>query len=208
MVDSHDLPKPPPPLPSPIRLILALACLAATQQPVSQPSPSTKQWYEHNSRLWLRSVLKLLSLSVDNLPPAVTVEAITASAEEQSGEWSEAEKSRMAGTLVEASLAGDPDKSDKDKEKEKDALKYTPLARALSHRTLELLGLPAKDLLPAAEKNLSLTLFKALQASQEGAKDKVEESRAAQSQGWGGKLGRQLGKYLSILHDIITFEIP
>jgi hypothetical protein len=100
----------------------------------------------------------------------------------------------MAGILVEASLAGDPEKDDKVKAKESDALKYTPLAKALSHTALENLGLDAKVLLAQAERNLAGTLFKALKAAQEGSSAKVEESRQKQAQGWGGSLGRKLGR--------------
>jgi hypothetical protein len=102
----------------------------------------------------------------------------------------------MAGILVEASLAGDPDKSDAVKAKEENALKYTPLAKALSHDALEYLGLEAGELLAEAERNLAGTLFKALKAAQEGSSAKIEESRQKQAQGWGGSLGRKLGMLL------------
>lgn len=103
---------------------------------------------------------------------------------------------RMAGILVEGSLAGDPDKDEKTKAKETDALKYTPLAKALSHKSLEYLGVgDPGGLLGEAEKNLASTLFKALKAAQEGSSAKVEESREKQAHGWGGKFGRQLGTY-------------
>jgi hypothetical protein len=118
---------------------------------------------------------------------------VRSSASDQIEEWSQEEMKRMASLLVEASLAGDPDIDDKQKVKEENALKYTPLAKALSHRTLENLGLEI-GLLAEAERELAGTLFKALKAAQEGSKDKVEESRQKQAQGWGGSLGRKLGE--------------
>lgn len=188
MTDSKDLPPPPAPLAQTIRLLLALSALCATQDP---PVQWAAAWYRSASTTWLHAVCKLLSIDTAQLPPAIEPSAVQTSSEDQREEWTDDERLRMAGVLVEASLANEAGKS---KEKE-EALRYTPIARALSHRTLELLGLPAKELLPDAEKNLSATLFKALQASQAEAETKVESTRAAHSQGWGGALGRHLGGY-------------
>lgn len=133
-------------------------------------------------------MLKLLEIDASRLPPTVDVESVHSSAAEQRDDWTDEEKVRMAGILVEASLAVDTQK-----EKKEEALSYSPLERTLNHRALDLLGLPAKDLLPEAEKNLSLTLFTALKAAQQSeAAERVESTRAAHSQGWGGSLGRSL----------------
>lgn len=188
MADTKDKPKPPPPLPSSTRLLLSLSALCSTLHPASPPPPTTLKWYQATSSAWLKSVLKLLEIDAARLPPAVDVERVRSSAEEQRADWTDDEKVRMAGVLVEASLAVDAEK-----EKKEQALRYTPIARALSHRTLNLLGLPAKDLLPEAEKNLSSTLFTALKAAQENeTAENVESTRAAHSQGWGGSFGRSL----------------
>lgn len=96
---------------------------------------------------------------------------------------------------MEASIAMEAQENVKKGNKD-EALKYSPIARALTYHTLELLGLPAKELVPQAEKNLSNTLFKALlAASEKDQQEKVESTRAAHSQGWGGALGRHLGKF-------------
>ncbi|OCF30723.1 hypothetical protein I317_02546 [Kwoniella heveanensis CBS 569] len=190
--DSHDLPKPPEPLDQPIRLIVALASLSATLHPKTPVSTLSVPWYKTTSSQWLKSVCKLLSFDQGRLPTSIDVESVKRSADEQRDEWSEDEILRIAGVLIEASLAAD-DTDIKKKKDEEGALKYTPIARALSYRTLELLGLPARELVPQAEKNLSNTLFHALKAAAEKEnQEKVEKARAAQSQGWGGSLGRHL----------------
>lgn len=193
MTEKQQLPEQPAPLPQPVRLLLALSSLAATSAHPAPTSQSARKWYQDHTSQWLKSTCKLLTIPHASLPPSITSDAIKASASDQVGDWSEDEKVRMAGILVEASLAGDPEKDDKVKAKESDALKYTPLAKALSHTTLENLGLDAKVLLAQAERNLAGTLFKALKAAQEGSSAKVEESRQKQAQGWGGSLGRKLG---------------
>jgi hypothetical protein len=138
---------------------------------------------------------KLLELDRQQLPPTVDSKTVSESAEDQKAEWSEAQLERIAGILVEASLAAHREdtsatKSNKEEEKQ---LRYTPFARALSHRTLSILGLPAKDLLPPAENILSRSLFTALRAAEEDdTKKKVESTREKHSQGWGGSLGRKL----------------
>jgi len=188
MADPKDIPNPRSPLPSPIRLLLSLSALCSTLHPASPPSPSTLKWHQSTSSAWLKSVLKLLEIDASRLPPTVDVESVHSSAAEQRDDWTDEEKVRMAGILVEASLAVDTQK-----EKKEEALSYSPLERTLNHRALDLLGLPAKDLLPEAEKNLSLTLFTALKAAQQSeAAERVESTRAAHSQGWGGSLGRSL----------------
>lgn len=189
MGEKQDLPEPPPSLSQPIRLLLSLSALAA-----ADPLPSSSTWHRTQATQWVRSVCKLTTIDHASLPPSITPDAVRASAQDQIAEWSEDEKVRMAGVLVEASLAGDPDKTDVQKAKEKDALKYTPLARACSWRALDALGLDAGGLLAEAERNLAGTLFKALKAAQEGSSAKVEESREKQAHGWGGQFGRRLGK--------------
>ncbi|KAK8850413.1 hypothetical protein IAR55_004331 [Kwoniella newhampshirensis] len=183
------LPKPPDPLASPVRLIVALAALGATQHPIA---PSSSEWHRHLSSLWLKSVCKLLSFDIGRLPPGIEASSVKSAADDQRSDWSHEEVVRMAGVLIEASLAMEAEESVK-KDKKEGALKYSPLARALSYRALDLLGLPARELIPAAEKNLSATLFSALKAAAEKEQqDKVESTRAAHSQGWGGSLGRTL----------------
>lgn len=198
MPEKEQLPEPPPPLAQPVRLLLALSALAASHDLPSSSAGSSggasaKVWHEQQSDQWVRSVCKLTTIDPGSLPPSITSDAVRASTADQKGDWAEDEQLRMAGVLVEASLAGDPDKDDKTKAKEKDALKYTPLAKALSHRALDCLGLDAKHLLAEAERNLAGTLFKALKAAQEGSQAKVEESREKQAHGWGGQFGRRLG---------------
>lgn len=187
MGEKQHLPEPPPPLSQPIRLLLSLSALAATD-----PLPQSA-WHRQQASQWVRSVCKLTSIDHASLPPSIAPEAVRASAQDQVADWSRNETVRVAGVLVEASLAGDPDKDDKEKAKEKDALKYTPLARACSWRALDALGLDAGGLLGEAERNLAGTLFKALKAAQEGSSAKVEESREKQAHGWGGQFGRRLG---------------
>ncbi|WVQ85872.1 hypothetical protein IAT38_008040 [Cryptococcus sp. DSM 104549] len=192
MSQAESLPKPPEPLPSPIRLILALASLCATTHPTAPPKPPAQEWFKASSSFWLKSVCKLLSFDIQRLPPAIDPENVKSAAEDQRSEWSAEEIVRMGAILVEASLATEAEENVK-KNKKEEALKYTPVTRALSYRTLELLGLPAKELLPEAEMNLSSTLFTALRAAAEKeSQDKVESARQAQSQGWGGSLGRHL----------------
>jgi len=179
-------------LPQAIRLLLALSALASTQDKSARSSQSQK-WYKEQTTQWLRSICKLIQIPHASLPPSITSTAVHESASDQISEWSPEEQQRMAAILVEASLAGDPDKDDKEKAKEENALRYTPLAKGLNHKTLEYLGLDAGRLLGEAERNLAGTLFKALKAAQDGSKEKVEESRQKQAQGWGGSLGRKLG---------------
>ena len=187
MVDVNEDPGIPPPLPPPLRLLISLSALCSTLHPFNPSVRHNLKWHESSSSAWLKSVLKLLEIDQSRLPKVIDVESIISSAGEQREEWSAEERIRIAGVLVEASLAVDAQK-----EKE-EALRYTPLARALSHRTLDLLGLPVKDILPEAEKNLGSTLFKAFKAARETEpEDKVESTRAAHSQGWGGSLGRSL----------------
>lgn len=189
-----DLPKPPDPLAPPIRLIVALASLCAIVHPSHPISPEAREWYKQNSTSWLQSICKLLSFDIANLPPSIEPENVKAVAGDQRGEWSEQEVTRISGVLVEASIAMEAQENVKKGNKD-EALKYSPIARALTYHTLELLGLPAKELVPQAEKNLSNTLFKALlAASEKDQQEKVESTRAAHSQGWGGALGRHLGK--------------
>ncbi|WVQ95585.1 hypothetical protein IAU59_002682 [Kwoniella sp. CBS 9459] len=196
--DSHTLPKPPEPLDQPIRLIVALASLSATLHPKTPTSTLSVPWYKAVTAQWLKSVCKLLSFDQGRLPPSIDMESVKRSANEQRDEWSSDEILRIAGVLVEASLAAENTNTSETHVKKKEgeaagALRYTPIARALSYRTLELLGLPAKELVPRAEKNLSNTLFHALKAAAEKEnQEKVEKARAAQSQGWGGSLGRHL----------------
>jgi hypothetical protein len=149
----------------------------------------------------LRSVCKLLSIDTTCLPPAIEEAAVRASAEEQREEWMDDERLRIAGVLVEASLASEAEENKENTENKEQALRYTPIARALAHRALDLLGLPTKEILPEAERKLSATLFKALQASQAEAEQKVESTRAAHSQGWGGALGRHLGEYADLVRE-------
>ncbi|WRT70552.1 uncharacterized protein IL334_007550 [Kwoniella shivajii] len=189
---SDSLPKPPEPLAQPIRLIVALSALSATVNP---PPLTNTQWYKTSSSKWLTSVCKLLSFDQGRLPPSISPENVKASAADQREEWSSEEISRIAGILVEASLASETvaEENTKKEKKEEGALKYSPISRLLSYRTLQLLGLQPKELIPQAEKNLSNTLFHALKAAAEKeSEEKVEKAREAQSQGWGGSLGRHL----------------
>lgn len=186
MSSSQELPKPPEPLPQPTRLIVALAALCSTLHPSSPSTPSSQKAFSTSSTKWLQAVCKLIEFDPARLPSQIDQEQVKRSAAGQREDWTEHEIARIAGVLVEASLAADA-------AEKKDALHYTPLARSLSHQTLQLLNLPAGELLPQAEKNLSVTLFHALKAAQEQDKnDKVEATRAAHSEGWGGFLGRNL----------------
>ena len=198
MTEKEQAPSPPAPLSQPIRLLLALSAVASTQDLLTQnrPSPYAQKWYTQQTTIWVRSICKLATIDYASLPPSISPDAVRQSTSDQLDEWTDDEKLRMAAILVEASLAGDPDKDDKAKAKEHDALKYTSLAKGLNHKALECLGLKgAGELLARAEKDLASTLFKALKASQEGSSAKVEESREKQAHGWGGKLGRQLGMF-------------
>jgi hypothetical protein len=187
-------PAAPTPLPQQVRLVVALAALAAVHDGFSSLTTST-EWYKSLTTAWIGQLCKLLELDRQQLPPTVDSKTVSESAEDQKAEWSEAQLERIAGILVEASLAAHREdtsatKSNKEEEKQ---LRYTPFARALSHRTLSILGLPAKDLLPPAENILSRSLFTALRAAEEDdTKKKVESTREKHSQGWGGSLGRKL----------------
>ncbi|WWC65367.1 uncharacterized protein I303_107985 [Kwoniella dejecticola CBS 10117] len=194
---SEDLPKPPEPLAQPIRLIVALASLSAISHPVSLSDRSNPEWYKATSSKWLSSVCKLISFDQGRLPPAISPGNVKESANDQREEWSADEITRIAGVLIEASLASENSNntsgSHKKGEEAEGVLRYSPIARSLSYRTLKLLGLDAKNLIPRAEKNLSSTLFHALKAAAEKEnQEKVEKARQAQSQGWGGSLGRHL----------------
>ncbi|WWD08482.1 hypothetical protein V865_006594 [Kwoniella europaea PYCC6329] len=190
---NDSLPKPPEPLAQPIRLIVALASLSATSHPPSLTPFVNAEHYKTISSKWLTSVCKLLSFDQGRLPPAISPEDVKASANDQRDEWKEDEITRIAGILVEASLAAENIGAQKGKEEKEGTLKYSPISRYLSYRTLQLLGLPSKELVPRAEKNLSHTLFHALKAAAEKEnQEKVEKARQAQSQGWGGALGRHL----------------
>jgi len=92
----------------------------------------------------------------------------------------------MASTLIQACLSVESEKG------KKDEVHYSPITRALSYQTLDLLGLPSKILIPEAEKTLSETLFHAFKLAEEESKSKVESARESHSQGWGGSLGRTL----------------
>ncbi|WWC92160.1 uncharacterized protein L201_007114 [Kwoniella dendrophila CBS 6074] len=187
----EELPNPPEPLDQPIRLIVALASLSA----ISNPDPAivlNQEWYRNISRKWLLSICKLLSFDENRLPPTISIENIKNSANDQRSEWSQDEIDRIAGILIEASLATE-NLHTQNKKEEEGTLKYLPITRNLSYRTLGLLGLNAKESIPKAEKSLSHTLFHALKAAAEKEnEEKVEKARQAQSQGWGGSLGRHL----------------
>ncbi|WVW81013.1 hypothetical protein I302_103004 [Kwoniella bestiolae CBS 10118] len=190
---NDNLPKPPEPLAQPIRLIVALSSLSATSNPPFLTSSASQESYKAISSRWLTAVCKLLSFDQGRLPPTISSENVRSSADDQRGEWSEDEIARIAGILVEASLASENVASEQSAKKEEGTLKYSPISRYLSYRTLQLLGLPPKELIPKAEKNLSSTLFHALKAAAEKEnQEKVEKAKQAQSQGWGGALGRHL----------------
>jgi hypothetical protein len=183
------VPPPPPPLPQHIRLLVALAAFSATQHPPSGPSAENKQWYDQTAHKWLAAVCKLIEIDRNRLPPSIDPSAVRSSAEDQVAEWSEDDISRVAGILIEASLAS----AAQGAKKEEAQLSYTPLARAWTYTALSSLTLPAGKLVPKAEANLSATLFSALkEASAAEQKAKVEQSRQNHSQGWGGSLGRSL----------------
>lgn len=156
--------------------ILALAGVSASQRP-----PLGAQWT--GADVWLASLLKLLGLERDALPEDVPPDDVAkvAAGREQ---WTQREVAALARALVQAALA--PDQSAKDKDKPQ--VVYTPVARALSHGTLCLLGLDAGTLLPRAEAELAATLVAAV-----GDKDVVDNARSKQKDGWGGSLGRTLG---------------
>ncbi|WVQ63135.1 uncharacterized protein L199_001286 [Kwoniella botswanensis] len=190
---NDSLPKPPEPLAQAIRLIVALASLSATSHPPFLTPFANAEQYKTISSKWLTSVCKLLSFDQGRLPPTISPEDVKASANDQRDEWTEDEVTRIAGLLVEASLAAENIGAQKGKEEKEGTLKYSPISRYLSYRTLQLLGLPSKELVPRAENNLSNTLFHALKAAAEKEnQEKVEKARQAQSQGWGGALGRHL----------------
>lgn len=183
-------PSPPPPLSQQIRLLVALSSLSATHHPASPPTRESQQWYDTTSTKWLAAVCKLLEMDTNRLPPTIDPAAVKASGADQISQWTTDEVSRIGGILVEASLAAAAQGAKKGEQQ----LSYTPIARALTYKTLDNLGLQAHDLVPAAEKNLSATLFSALQAASADAnsKSKVESTRQAHSQGWGGSFGRTL----------------
>ncbi|KAK6906789.1 hypothetical protein I203_100776 [Kwoniella mangroviensis CBS 8507] len=190
---SNESVKPPEPLAQPIRLIVALASLSATSQPPFLTPFANAEQYKTISSKWLTSVCKLLSFDQGRLPPAISPEDVKASANDQKDEWTQDEITRIAGILVEASLAAENISAQKRKDEKEGTLKYSPISRYLSYKTLQLLGLPSKELVPRAEKNLSATLFHALKAAAEREnQEKVDKARQAQSQGWGGALGRHL----------------
>jgi len=183
------VPPAPPPLSQHIRLLVALSALSATIHPPSTPSVESRQWYDQIAHKWLAAVCKLLEIETSRLPPSIDPSAVRSSAGDQVPEWSEDEISRVAGVLIEASLAS----AAQGAKKEDAQLSYTPLARAWTYTALNSLTLPAGRLIPKAEANLSATLFSALkEASAAEQKSKVEQSRQSHSQGWGGAFGRHL----------------
>ncbi|ORX41140.1 hypothetical protein BD324DRAFT_613381 [Kockovaella imperatae] len=180
----------PLPLPQPLKLLLALGALS-TSQTVSNGAIS--QWQKNISAAWVQSICQLIEFDAVLLPPTVVSEGIKESAADQIAEWTEEQKHRIAEVLVEASLASSRAGSQGNTKAQDEQLRYTPLARAWSFNTMKLLGLPARDLLPKAEKELSAKLFMAMKAAEEADSQKeVESTRAAHSEGWGGKLGRTL----------------
>lgn len=164
----------PPELPRQLIFVLALSAVCAVTRP-----PPGATW--DAGPAWLDSLLKILGLDKDCVPPDVEPSYVTAAARELN-EWSGAEERALAQTLVHASLATGSDEK---------KLAYTASERAMAHRTLTLLGLDAADLLPRAELDVSEKLMTALDKNN---KEEVEEARDKQKHGWGGALGRGLGE--------------
>ncbi|WVN89593.1 uncharacterized protein L203_104820 [Cryptococcus depauperatus CBS 7841] len=191
MTDSEATCKSLEPLAPPIRLILAFAASCATEPPIFVDD-SARKWYNEASERWLESFCKILAFDRQQLPPLLESANVKAAADEQRAGWTQEDVNRICDVLVESSVASEAEENAKNGKKH-EALRYTPIARALSYHTLELLGLPPRDLIPRAEKNLAQTLFKALKYTSEGdQQEQVESTRAAHSQGWGGTLGRHL----------------
>ena len=192
IMDSKTEPvQPPLPLPQPIKLLLALAALATSQTPST--TPSTSQWHRAQSSAWIQAICQVIELDPELLPPSALADGVKESALDQVDDWTQEQRIRIAEVLVEASLASSRPSTSTKNGKQEEQLRYTPLARAWSYGTLELLGLSAEDLLPPAEKTLSTKLFQALKAAEEAEKEKeVESTRAARSEGWGGTFGRHL----------------
>lgn len=165
----------PPELPRQLIFVLALSAVSAVTRP-----PPGATW--DGGAAWLDSLLKILGLDKDCVPPDVEPAYVTAAARELN-EWSGAEERALAQTLVHASLATGSDEK---------KLAYTASERAMAHRTLTLLGLDAADLLPRAELDVSEKLMTALDKEHKG---EVEEARDKQKHGWGGALGRGLGEF-------------
>lgn len=164
----------PPELPRQLVFVLALSAVCAVTRP-----PPGATW--DGGAEWLESLLKILGLDKDGVPPDVEPSYVTAVARELN-EWSGAEERALAQTLVHASLATGSDEK---------KLAYTASERAMAHRTLTLLGLDAADLLPRAEADVSEKLMTALDKNNA---EEVEEAREKQKHGWGGALGRGLGE--------------
>lgn len=167
----------PPPLPRQLRFVVALAAVSASERP-----PSGTVWTGADA--WLESLLSLLDLERDALPPDVNPEDVSIAAGGRDT-WSNDERRGIGWALIHAALA--PETREDTKEPR---VAYSAVARAAAHRTLSLLGLDS-TLLSVAEARVGATLAAAL----DGDKSTVDEAVSKQNEGWGGSLGRRIGGF-------------
>ncbi|GHJ85206.1 hypothetical protein NliqN6_1608 [Naganishia liquefaciens] len=202
----------PPTLPPQLRLLVALATIAATtDNPLyaALPQHETEAWRSAGSE-WAVAVRRMLQIDEAALPSFVSRTQVSAAAE---GHWAdmeaserEAEKEKIVRLLVIASIFQPPIKGEDvatvdipesastnqekiqvPKAETVPTLSYTPPARQFIYTTLTSLHIPSTPFLPTIEKSLAASLYTTLQ--QVRAAD-VDAAREKQAEGWGGSTGR------------------
>lgn len=217
--ESHHEPNPlaslptPPTLPPPLRLLVALATIAATtDNPLypALPKGDTDAWRAAGTE-WAVAVRRMLQIEETSLPASVSRAQVSSAAE---GHWADMneterkeEQEKVVRLLVIASIFQPPIKGEQvatvtvpesstattaekihlPKEETVPTLSYTPPARQFIYTTLTALHIPPTPSLPLTEKSLAASLYTTLQ--QVRAAD-VDAAREKQAEGWGGSTGR------------------
>lgn len=182
--------------------------------------PKTEAWIQQTAQQWLTNVKRVIKMDKSGLPNTVSAEKVKENAagqfEGMDEETKKTEWENVIRTLIIASIFAPPAEGEKVKSvsapkevtgtaasgaatnqsegetREVPTLSYTPIARALIHRTLSLLSIPTNYLL-IIEKELSESLFSTLQKVSEAQnQDELAKAREKQAEGWGGKTGRWL----------------
>ncbi|KAJ9103008.1 hypothetical protein QFC20_004816 [Naganishia adeliensis] len=202
----------PPTLPGPTRLVVALATISATNDPLPFLPPSSGSAWRAAGKEWAVAVHRMLQLDEAGLPSSVSAEQVRSAAEAHWGDMQPGEREDLWGKVVDllvmASIFQPPIKgeqvqtvqvdkeaaSGQDSASEKikapetvPTLSYTPIARRFIYTTLHLLHIPTSPHLATTEHQLASRLYTTLQRLH--ATD-VESARASQAEGWGGSTGR------------------
>ena len=131
-------------LTAPTRLLIALAALSTTTSLPSYPPPPpststfdslidddetqaareasikaanarTEAAFRAEGKIWLAAVCKIVEIDPKQLPEEIDAERVKASVQEQRDGWTEEERERVAGVLVEAGLAASKESSASEK---------------------------------------------------------------------------------------------